>query len=80
MYKVSMADIKTLRARTGAGIKDCKNALQENTGNFEDAIDWLRTKGIAKAAKKISQICHRRYGSFLYSHRGSAWSIGRSEL
>lgn len=49
---VSMADIKSLRERTGAGILDCKKALTESDGDVENAIDWLRAKGIAKAAKK----------------------------
>ena len=55
-YKASMADIKVLRERTGAGIKDCKTALVQNEGDFEAAIDWLRTKGMAKAAKKSGRI------------------------
>ena len=48
----TMADIKTLRSRTGAGILDCKKALVEAGDNIDSAIDWLRQKGIAKAAKK----------------------------
>lgn len=56
MYKASMADIKQLRARSGAGIKDCKNALNENNGDVQAALDFLRMKGIAKAAKKASRI------------------------
>ncbi len=52
----SMKDIKALRGRTGAGILDCKKALVENDGDMEAAIDWLRTKGIASAAKKSSRI------------------------
>ena len=51
----SMADIKALRERTGAGILDCKKALVESDDSVEGAIDWLRTKGIAKAAKKSSR-------------------------
>lgn len=50
----SMADIKALRQRTGAGILDCKKALTE-TDSLDAAIDWLRAKGIAKAAKKSSR-------------------------
>ena len=49
---VSAADIKSLRERTGAGMLDCKKALNENSGDLEQAIDWLRQKGISKAAKK----------------------------
>ena len=49
-------DVKTLRERTGAGMMDCKNALVENDGDMEKAIDYLREKGIAKAAKKAGRI------------------------
>lgn len=49
-------DVKALRERTGAGMMDCKKALQESNGNMDDAITWLREKGISKAAKKESRI------------------------
>ena len=52
----TMEDVKTLRERTGAGISDCSKALKENDGDMEKAIDYLREKGIAKAAKKESRI------------------------
>lgn len=47
--------VKELRQRTGAGIMDAKNALQENQGDIEASIDWLRSKGMAKAAKKSTR-------------------------
>ena len=49
-------DVMTLRQRTGAGMMDCKKALVENDGDMEKAIDYLREKGIAKAAKKAGRI------------------------
>ena len=49
-------DVKTLRERTGAGMMDCKNALVECNGDMEKAVDYLREKGIAKAAKKAGRI------------------------
>ncbi len=49
-------DVKELREKTGAGMMDCKKALTECAGNMDEAIDWLRKKGIAKAAKKESRI------------------------
>lgn len=52
---MGMAEIKELRQRTGAGILDCKKALTENDGDIEKAIDWLRAKGISKAAKKAGR-------------------------
>ena len=50
------ADIVKLRSSTGAGMMDCKKALTETDGNFEEAIKWLREKGIAAAAKKADRI------------------------
>lgn len=50
--KVSTADIQKLRESTGAGMMDCKKALEESAGDFEGAQDYLRKKGIAKAAKR----------------------------
>ena len=52
----SASDVNELREKTGAGMLDCKKALQESEGNMEKAIDWLREKGISKAAKKESRI------------------------
>ena len=49
-------DIKSLREKTGAGMMDCKKALQESNGNMDDAITWLREKGISKATKKAERI------------------------
>ncbi len=54
MFKAS--DVKDLREKTGAGMLDCKKALEATEGDMEKAIDWLREKGIAKAAKKESRI------------------------
>ena len=48
--------VKELREKTGAGMMDCKKALQETNGDLNAAVDWLREKGIAKAAKKTSRI------------------------
>ena len=53
---ITTALIKELRERTGAGMLDCKKALEENGGEIEKAIDWLREKGIAKAAKKSGRV------------------------
>lgn len=54
MYIVS--DVKELREKTGAGMMDCKKALEACEGSMDKAVDWLREKGIAKAAKKESRI------------------------
>ena len=54
MYSAS--DVKELRERTGAGMMDCKKALDASNGDMDKAIDWLRENGIAKAAKKEGRI------------------------
>ena len=53
---ITTALIKELRERTGAGMLDCKKALEENGGDIEKAIDWLREQGIAQAAKKSGRV------------------------
>lgn len=52
MAAISAQMVKELREKTGAGMMDCKKALQEVDGDLEKAVDWLRQKGMAKAAKK----------------------------
>lgn len=53
---ISASMVKELRETTGAGMLDCKKALEATNGNLEEAITWLREKGISKAAKKQSRI------------------------
>jgi elongation factor Ts len=48
-------DVQTLRQRTGAGMMECKKALQENKGDMDRAFEYLRTKGIAKAEKRMGK-------------------------
>ena len=55
MAEITAALVKELRDRTGAGMMDCKKALSETGGDFEKAVDWLRTKGLAAAAKKAGR-------------------------
>ncbi|MBJ3762955.1 elongation factor Ts [Maribius pontilimi] len=52
---ITAADVKKLRESTGAGMMDAKKALTENDGDMDAAVDWLRTKGLAKAAKKADR-------------------------
>ena len=56
MATISAALVKELREKTGAGMMDCKNALSETGGDIEEAVDWLRKKGLAKAAKKSGRV------------------------
>src|SRR5271154_5287287 len=53
---VSASMVKELRDQTGAGMMDCKAALSESAGNIEAAVDWLRKKGLSKAAKKAGRV------------------------
>src|SRR5258706_14848270 len=55
MANITASMVKDLRDKTGAGMMDCKNALNETAGDMEAAIDWLRKKGISKAAKKAGR-------------------------
>ena len=64
--QISASMVKELRDKTGAGMMDCKKALGETAGDFEQAVDWLRQKGIAKAAKKADRVASEGL-TFAYS-------------
>lgn len=66
---ITAQDIAKLRAQTGAGMLDCKKALEENNADFDKAIDWLRKKGAAKAAKRADKIAAEGK-IFTYVHGG----------
>jgi len=66
---MSIALIKDLRARTGAGMLDCKKALAENDNDIDKAVDWLRAKGISSAAKKSGRIAAEGLvGSYIHAN------------
>jgi elongation factor Ts len=56
MAEITAALVKELREQTGAGMMDCKKALVEADGNLQDAVDWLRKKGLSSAAKKSGRV------------------------
>ena len=56
MAEIPAKVVKELRDRTGAGMMDCKKALQENSGEIEKAVEWLRQKGLASAGKKAGRV------------------------
>src|SRR5579871_604400 len=56
MAEVTATLVKALREKSGVGMMDCKKALQETGGDMEAAIDWLRAKGLSKAAKKADRV------------------------
>lgn len=65
---IGAQEVKELRNRTGAGIMDCKNALTESDGDIDKAIEILRTKGLAKAAKKAGRIVSEGLvGSYIHA-------------
>ena len=70
MGNITAKLVKDLRDKTGAGMMDCKKALNENDGNVEKALEWLRKKGIASAEKKSGRIAAEgSIGSYI--HTGS---------
>ncbi|MBV8614524.1 MAG: translation elongation factor Ts, partial [Acetobacteraceae bacterium] len=56
MAEITAALVKELREKSGAGMMDCKRALTETDGDLEAAVDWLRKKGLAAAAKKSGRL------------------------
>lgn len=67
---ISASDVKELRAQTGAGMMDCKKALSECSGNFNEAVDYLRKKGLAAAQKKQGRIAAEgTIGSYIHEGR-----------
>lgn len=66
--EISAGMVKDLREKTGAGMMDCKKALSESGGNFEKAVDYLRQKGLATAAKRAGRIASEgRIGSYVHA-------------
>ncbi|MES2768519.1 MAG: translation elongation factor Ts [Bdellovibrionota bacterium] len=70
---ITAADVKNLRERTGAGMMDCKKALEENSGDFDKSVDWLRQKGLSKAAKKSGRVASE---GLVYSYIHGEGRIG----
>ena len=65
------ADVKTLREMTSVGMMDCKKALVECDGDMDKAVEWLREKGLAKAAKKAGRIAAE---GMSYALTGTVWA------
>ena len=76
MAEITAAAVKELRERTGAGMMDCKKALAETNGEMEAAIDWLRAKGLAAAAKKAGRTASEGLvGVVVEGHRGAVVEV-----
>lgn len=67
--EITPAQVKDLREKTGAGMMDCKRALEDTSGDFEKAVEFLRKKGLAAAAKKSSRVANQGLVSS-YIHAG----------
>jgi len=66
--EVSASMVKDLREKTGAGMMDCKKALAESGGNFEKAVDYLRQKGLATAARRAGKVASEgQIGSYVHA-------------
>ncbi len=71
---ITAEDVKQLREQTGAGIMDCKRALEESHGNVEEAVLWLREKGLSTAAKKADRVAREGLVTS-YIHHGSRLGV-----
>ncbi len=70
MTAISAKDVAELRKRTGAGMMECKKALEENGGDFEKATDWLRARGIAKSEKRAEKAASEGLVESYVHHNG----------
>ncbi len=70
MTAISAKDVAELRKRTGAGMMECKKALEENGGDFEKATDWLRARGIAKSEKRAEKAASEGLVESYIHHNG----------
>jgi len=76
MAQISASMVKGLREKTGAGMMDCKKALTETDGDVDLAVDWLRKKGLAAAAKKASRVAAEGLiGLFIDGNSGAVVEI-----
>src|SRR5687767_10535721 len=71
---ISAAEVKKLREATGAPMLDCKNALEQHQGDFEKAAEWLKEKGLAKAAKKADRTANEGRVE-VYVHPGNRVAV-----
>jgi elongation factor Ts len=71
MAEITAALVKELREKSGVGMMDCKKALTENGGDIEASIDWLRAKGLSKAAKKADRVAAEGLVAIAVSNNGS---------
>ena len=80
MAEITAALVKDLREKTGAGMMDCKKALSETAGDIEAATDWLRAKGISKAAKKTDRVAGEGVVALASEARGAGMVAAAVEV
>jgi elongation factor Ts len=80
MAEITAALVKELREKTGAGMMDCKKALSETGGDLEAAVDWLRKKGLSKAAKKADRVAAEGLVAVAASERGAGMAAAAVEV
>ena len=80
MAEITAALVKELRERSGVGMMDCKKALQETNGDIDAAIDWLRAKGLSKAAKKADRVAAEGLVAVALRQNGAGFSGAVIEL
>src|ERR1700680_2042387 len=79
MATITAAMVKDLRETTGVGMMDCKQALAENDGDMQAAVDWLRKKGLSKAANKAGRIAAEGLIGVVAKHKAGAMVEVNSE-
>src|SRR5262249_62424984 len=79
MTTITASLVKELRDKTGAGMMDCKTALTEVKGDIESAIDWLRKKGLSKAANKAGRVAAEGLIGVAAKDQAGAMGEGNSE-
>jgi len=80
MAEITAALVKELREKSGVGMMDCKKALTENNGDIEASIDWLRAKGLSKAAKKADRVAAEGLVAVAVSNNGAGMTGAVVEL
>jgi len=78
--EIRALSVKELREKTGAGIMDCKRALLESGGDLEKAVDYLRQKGLALAARKEGRVAAEGLVGGLYPRGRQDWRFGGAKL
>lgn len=80
MAEITAGMVKDLREKTAAGMMDCKRALTENNGDMEAAVDWLRSKGLSKAAKKSDRVAAEGLVAIALTNHGAGMTGSAVEL